>query len=39
MVPTVLGPPWSMAAVMRTTSASMRRRLANAMGFRPFSEK
>ena len=39
IVPTVLGPPLSIDAVMRTTSASMRRRLWKAIGFRPFSAK
>jgi len=38
-VPTVSGPPWKSPAVMRTTSASMRRRLLKAIGLRPFSEK
>jgi hypothetical protein len=39
MVPTVSGPPESMLALMRTTSASILRRLLKAIGFRPFSEK
>lgn len=39
IVPTTSGPPLTMVAAIRTTSASMRLRLWNAIGFRAFSEK
>ena len=39
MVPVASGPPFSIVAVIRTTSASMRRRLLKAIGLRAFSEK
>ena len=39
MVPTTSGPPLTIAAAMRTTSASMRRSDWKAMGLRAFSEK
>lgn len=38
MVPTTLSSPLSMVAVIRTTSASKRRKLGKAMGLRAFSE-
>ena len=39
IVPTVSGPTWSIDAVMRTTSASIRRRLGNVIGLSAFSAK